>query len=114
MKLKGLHFADVSEIQEAVNDELKKSKKMNIRQVFRNCTTAQNPVYMPTELILNIKKGMCLRFLKKSVLKLLDRTVYVNIKFHENPSSGRLTVACGWTDRHDEANIRFLQFCERA
>jgi hypothetical protein len=20
----------------------------------------------------------------------------------------------GWTDRHDEANSRFLQFCERA
>jgi hypothetical protein len=27
MKLKGLHFADVAEIQEAVNDELKKAQK---------------------------------------------------------------------------------------
>ena len=35
MKLKGFHFADVAEIQEAVTDELKK------------------PVYMPMELILN-------------------------------------------------------------
>jgi hypothetical protein len=42
--------------------------------------TAQKPVYMPTELILNLKKGMCLPHVslifKKSVLKLLDRTVY--------------------------------------
>jgi superfamily II DNA/RNA helicase len=45
MKLKGLHFADVTEIQKTVTDELKK--------VFRNCTTAQKSVYMPMELILN-------------------------------------------------------------
>jgi hypothetical protein len=54
MKLKGLHFADVAEIQEAVIDELKKVQKRGIfRQLFRNCTTAQKPVYMPMELILN-------------------------------------------------------------
>jgi hypothetical protein len=47
---------------------------------------------------------------------------YVNIKFHENPSSGNQVVTCGrtdeqtgrQTDRHDEANSRFSQFCERA
>jgi hypothetical protein len=54
MKLKGLHFADVAEIQEAVTDELK-SKKRNFRQLFRNCTTVQKPVYMPMEVILNKK-----------------------------------------------------------
>jgi len=36
---------------------------------------------------------------------------YLNIKFHENPSSGSLVVPCGRTDgrtdRHDEANYRF-------
>jgi len=53
MKLKGLHFADVAEIQEAVNDELKKVQKRNFRQLFINCTTAQKPVYIPMELILN-------------------------------------------------------------
>ena len=42
MKLKGLPFADVAEIQEAVTDELKKVQKTGI---FRNCTTAQKPVY---------------------------------------------------------------------
>jgi hypothetical protein len=37
-----------------------------------------------------------------------------NMKFHENPFSGSRIVTCGWTDRHDEANSRFLQLCERA
>jgi hypothetical protein len=36
------------------------------------------------------------------------------LKFHENPSSGRWVVPDGQMDRHDEANSRFLQFCERA
>jgi hypothetical protein len=36
-----------------------------------------------------------------------------NIKFHENPSSGsRVVPADGWTDRHNEFNPRFSQFCE--
>jgi len=59
IKLKGLHFAGVAEIQEAVTDELKKVQKEEFWQLFRNCTTAQKPVDMPVQLILN-KKGMCL------------------------------------------------------
>jgi hypothetical protein len=45
---------------------------------------------------------------------------YSNSKFHENPSSGSRVVPCGrtygrtQTDRHDEANSRFSQLCERA
>jgi hypothetical protein len=43
---------------------------------------------------------------------------FLNIKFHENPSSGRRSVPCGQTDRrtdgHGEANSRFSQFCESA
>jgi len=43
------------------------------------------------------------------------------IEFYENPSSGSRVVPCRrtdvWkdrqTDRHDEYNSRFLQFCER-
>jgi hypothetical protein len=47
MKLKGHHFLDVAEIQEAVTDELKKvQKKRNFRQLFRKCTTTQKPVYI--------------------------------------------------------------------
>ena len=38
-----------------------------------------------------------------------------NNKFHENPSSGSRVVSCGKTDgrtdRHDEANSPFSQFC---
>jgi hypothetical protein len=59
---------DVAEIQEAVTDELKKVQNMNFRQVFRDCTTAQKPVFIPVVRILNFKKIvslMCLLFLKK-------------------------------------------------
>jgi len=52
MKSKGLQFADDAEIQEAVTDKLKKVQKEEFLTVFRNCTTAQKPVYMPMELIL--------------------------------------------------------------
>jgi len=48
MKLKGFNVADITEIQEAVTDELKEVQKH-----FRNCTTAQKPVYMLMEFILN-------------------------------------------------------------
>jgi hypothetical protein len=37
---------------------------------------------------------------------------YSNIKFQENPSDGS-AVPCGRTDRHDERNSRFSEFCER-
>ena len=29
----------------------------------------------------------------------------------ENPSNGRPVLPCGQTDRHDEANSRFAEFC---
>jgi hypothetical protein len=35
MKLKGLHFADVAEIQEAVTDELKKVQKEDFSAAFQ-------------------------------------------------------------------------------
>jgi hypothetical protein len=35
MKLKGLHFADVAEIQEAVPDELKKVQKEEFSAAFQ-------------------------------------------------------------------------------
>jgi len=47
--------------------------------------------------------------------KLLEK--YSNTRFLENPSSGTRVVSCGLTggrtDRHDEDNSRFSQFCER-
>jgi len=43
--------------------------------------------------------------------------IYTITKLHENPSSGSRVVLCGQTDgrtdRHDEANSRFPQFCKR-
>jgi len=43
---------------------------------------------------------------------------YLNIKSHENPSSGSRDVARtetdGRTDGHDQANIHSSKFCERA
>jgi hypothetical protein len=35
MKLKGLHFADVAEIQEAVTDELKKAQEEGFSAAFQ-------------------------------------------------------------------------------
>ena len=73
MKLKGLHFADVAEIQEAITDELKKVQKEKISAAFQNRSKAcifVNGAYF------GLKKCLCLRFLKQPVLKLLDRTVY--------------------------------------
>jgi hypothetical protein len=39
---------------------------------------------------------------------------YSNNKFYENSSSARWGFPCGWTDKHDEANSHFSQFCGRA
>ena len=41
-------------------------------------------------------------------------SMYSNIKFHENQSSGTPVGPCGQTDGHDEANTHFLQLCESA
>jgi len=41
----------------------------------------------------------------------------VNILFHfnsERPSSGRRVVPQGQTEKHDDADSRFSQFCNRA
>jgi hypothetical protein len=46
-----------------------------------------------------------LEFSRQSFEKIL------NIKFHQNPSSGRRIVPCWQTDRH-EANSRLPKFCE--
>jgi len=40
--------------------------------------------------------------------------VCVNIKFHENLSSGSRAIPCGQMDRCDKANRDFVQFYEHA
>jgi len=61
-EVKRLHFAVVAEIQEAVTDELNRSKQRSFGHLFRNCTTAQKHLYMPMELILN-KICVCLPYM---------------------------------------------------
>ena len=39
---------------------------------------------------------------------------YSYAKYHESPPIDSRVVACGQTDRHDEAITRFSQFCQRA
>jgi hypothetical protein len=34
----------------------------------------------------------------------------LNVKFHDNPSSGSRVIPCGRTDRQDEANSRFRNY----
>ena len=80
MKLKGLHTVDVAEIQEAITDELKKVQKEEFLTAFQklyDCSKAciyANWDYFELQKKLHVFL-MCLRFLKKSVLKLLNRTV---------------------------------------
>jgi hypothetical protein len=46
MKLKGLHFADVAEIQEAVTDELKKVQKRGIFGSFSETVRRRKSLYI--------------------------------------------------------------------
>jgi hypothetical protein len=53
LKCKGLHFADVAEIQGAVADELKRVQKEEFSAAFQKLYDRAKPVYMPVELTLN-------------------------------------------------------------
>jgi hypothetical protein len=65
MKLIGLNFADVADIQEAVTDELKKAQEEEFSAAFQKLyDRAKQPVYMLMWLILNLNK-VCLFDLKK-------------------------------------------------
>jgi len=52
--------------------------------------------------------------------QIFEKSSYIQL--HENPSFGSRTVPRGqidgqtegWTNKHDEANSRFSQFCEGA
>jgi nitrate reductase assembly molybdenum cofactor insertion protein NarJ len=83
MELKGLHFADVAEIQEAVIDELKKVQTEEFSAAFQKLyDRAKACILVYTNgACFELKKRvgfflMCLRF-KKRILKLLDRTQYI-------------------------------------
>jgi hypothetical protein len=85
MKCKGVYFADVFEIHEAVTDELKKVQEEEFSaafQEFYDRTKACIHVY-DNGANYEFKKVcvyfMCRRFKKKSVLKFLGDTVYVGL-----------------------------------
>jgi hypothetical protein len=69
MKLKGLHFADVAEIQEAVTNELRKVQKEEFSAAFQKMYESVN-AYI---------------YIYIYIYKLLDRTVYISyLTFTEN------------------------------
>ena len=80
MKLKGLHSADVAEIQEAVTDELKKVQREEFSAAFQKLYDRTKACIYANGAYFEFKNIhvflMCLRFLIKSALKLLDCTVY--------------------------------------
>ena len=60
-KLKGLHFADVAEIQEAVTDELKKAQKEALSAAFQKLYNRTKSCIYANWAYFELKKtGMCL------------------------------------------------------
>jgi histone-lysine N-methyltransferase SETMAR len=60
MKLKGLHFADVAEIREAVTDELKKVQKEEFSADFYKLYDRAKACIYANRAYLEFKKGTCL------------------------------------------------------
>ena len=75
MNLKGLYFADVAEIKEALTDELKKVQSEEFSAAFQKLYDGAKACIYANGTYFELKKRTCLRFFKKSVLKLLDSTV---------------------------------------
>jgi hypothetical protein len=60
IKLKGLHFADVAEIQEAVTDELKKVQKEEFSAAFQKMHDLAKARIYANGAYFEFKKAMCL------------------------------------------------------
>jgi len=60
MKLKGLHFADVAKIQEAVTDKLKKVQKEELSAAFQKMYDRTKACICTNGAYLELQKGMCL------------------------------------------------------
>ena len=58
MKLKGLHFADVAEIQEAVTDELKKIQKDKFLAAFQEMYDRAKACIYANGAYFEFKKGV--------------------------------------------------------
>jgi hypothetical protein len=81
MKVKGLHLADVAEIEEAVTDELTRVQKEELSTAFQKLYDRAKACVYTSGAYFEFKKkyasSSCVLDLKKSVLKHLDRTVYI-------------------------------------
>jgi hypothetical protein len=86
MKLKGLHFADVVAIQVGVTDKLNRSQKDEFSEASQKLYDRVKACIYAKGDYFEFKNGMCLPhaslIFKKSVLKLLDRTVYIIITLY--------------------------------
>jgi hypothetical protein len=64
---------------------------------------------------LHVQYPLFLTVINENLVEIFQK--YSNMKFHETPSSESRVVPCGQTerrtDKHDEANSRFPEFCER-
>ena len=73
---------DGAEIQEAITDELKKAQKEEFLAAFQKLYNHAKACLYANGAYFEFKKRyvsfICLQFLKKSALKLLDHTVYSN------------------------------------
>ena len=62
---------------------------------------------------LNVKYPLFLSDFDVTGICWTDFRKFLDTSSLENPFSGSRVVPCGQTDRYDEANCRFSQFCER-
>jgi hypothetical protein len=75
MKLKGLHFADVAEIQEAVTDELKRTEKEEFSAAFQKLyDRAKACMYANGAYSEFKKKGICLLHVSSIFKKISPKT----------------------------------------
>jgi hypothetical protein len=65
MKLKGLHFADVAEIQESVTDELKKVQKEELSAAFQKLYGHAKACIYANGAYFELKKGYVSSIFKK-------------------------------------------------
>jgi len=80
-KLKGLHFADVAEIQEAITDELKKVQREEFSAASQKLYDCAKACIYANGACFELKDRYVSSIFKKMVLKLLDRTVYIILHF---------------------------------
>ena len=75
LKLKGLHFTDVTEIQEAAADELKKVQKEEFSAAFQKLYDHAKACIHANGAYFELKKGMCLPHVS-SIFKKFSPTTF--------------------------------------